>query len=458
MAIYHCSVKIIGNGRSIIAAAAYRASDVLVSEKTGIEADYTNKQWTVYTDIMLPENAPVEYAVRNTLWNAVEEAERRRDAQYAREIEVAIPREITDLGEQIELVREYVQKNFIDEGMIADIAIHNPPDKDGHNRPVDSDGRVTYSQENMVFRHPHAHILLTMRPVTKDGFGAKTVTRFIVDVDGNRVPQLNADGTQKIRVRGEHIEKLWQRERIDTVDWNNKEKIEQWREAWAGVCNMRLEKMDVELIDHRSYERQGIDREATHHLGVEAAHLEKRGIATELGDLNREIYARNEMRNEIDQTIKEAIESADKGIERSSVAEIESVFQEIKNFVYSIGNSFHDKVEELKNNIFSKIVKGDEIYGDGTDRGIDTIEKRQSEEMPDDRVTAERIRDIDREINSDRVGIADSEEEISNIEYRVFETDREWGTVSECDTIIERGEREECEDEFDFVESGSKEF
>jgi len=146
VAIYHLSIKIIsrGKGRSAIAAAAYRAGEKIISEYDGRVNDYSRKRGIVHTEIMLPDNAPTEFADRSTLWNAVEKSEKAVNAQLAREIEVALPVELTR-EQQIELTKQYVKRNFVDNGMCADVCVHDTGTG-----------------------NPHAHIMLTMRPFNKD--------------------------------------------------------------------------------------------------------------------------------------------------------------------------------------------------------------------------------------------------------------------------------------------------
>jgi hypothetical protein len=247
MAIFYMDVKIIGrsSGRSSVGAAAYRAGEKLhsiahASYQSGeklkgkggkITHDYTKKKGVVHSEILLPENAPPEYKDRETLWNAVELSETRKNSQLAREIIVALPKELK-LNEQIELLRAYVQENFVKIGICADIAIH---DNDDGN--------------------PHAHIMLTTREVTRDGFGKK-----------NR-------------------------------EWNKKETLLSWRKAWAHTINRVFMRKGLDArIDHRSYKEQGIDRQATIHLGHQAEALEKKGVKTERGDYNREVRQGNEIR------------------------------------------------------------------------------------------------------------------------------------------------------------------
>lgn len=230
MAIYHCSAKIISrsSGRSSVAAAAYRAGEYIRNERDGISHDYTRKRGVEYSEIMLPDNAPQEYRDRAILWNAVEKAEKRKDAQTAREFDVALPAELNREG-QIELLQEYTRDNFVSRGMIADICIHDKGDG-----------------------NPHAHIMLTTRAVTPDGFGGK--------------------------------------ERA----WNDKGLLNDWREQWAAVCNRGFERNNLpERIDHRSLAAQGIDREPTIHIGTTAHQMEKRGKESDRGRINGDVRERN---------------------------------------------------------------------------------------------------------------------------------------------------------------------
>lgn len=259
MAIYHCSIKIIsrGKGKSAVAAAAYRAGETLTNQFDGITHDYTRKGGVVHTEILLPVNAPAEYADRAALWNAVEKIEKAKNAQLAREIEIALPAELTR-EQNISLVREYVNQHFVAAGMCADICVHNK-----------NDG------------NPHAHIMLTMRPFERGGtWGAKQKKEYILDPQGKKIyaPQ----------------KRQYKCKSIPATDWNEQTKAEEWRSAWAEICNLFLEQNGhAERIDHRSYERQGIDQIPTIHLGAAASQMEKRGIATERGNLNREIEVTN---------------------------------------------------------------------------------------------------------------------------------------------------------------------
>lgn len=269
MAIYHLSIKIIsrGKGKSAVAASAYRSGEKIKNEYDGIVHDFTRKGGIAHTEILLPQNAPQEFANRSVLWNSVEKIEKSKNSQLAREIEIALPKEL-DREKQIELVRNYVKENFVDVGMCADIAIH---DKNDGN--------------------PHAHILLTMRPLNEDKtWGAKSKKEYILDENGEKVKLKN--GNYKTR-------------KINTVDWNEQDKAEHWRKAWADIINKCLEENSIQdKVDHRSYQRQGIEQIPTIHLGVSATQMEKKGIATDRGNINREIRKQNSILQEIKLRIK----------------------------------------------------------------------------------------------------------------------------------------------------------
>ena len=260
----HIPVSIIkrSEGRSAVAAAAYRSGTRLTNEWDGLTHDYTRKGGVVHAEIMLPAHAPSEFADRSTLWNSVEQIEKARDSQLAREIEAALPRELSR-EQQLALVRAYVKDNFVDKGMCADFAIH---DKGTGN--------------------PHVHIMLTVRPLKENGaWGAKCRKAYDLDENGQRIP----DGKGG-----------WKNHREDTTDWNDKGNVEIWRAAWAAYTNRALEAAGhPALVDHRSYKRRGIDKIPSVHLGPAASQMEKRGICTDKGEVNRQIAADNKLLKEI---------------------------------------------------------------------------------------------------------------------------------------------------------------
>ena len=219
--------------------------------------DYTRKGGVVYTEILLPDNAPSEYANRAVLWNAVEQIEKADNSQLAREIELALPIELTR-EQNISLVRNYVKKTFVASGMCADFCVH---DKDDGN--------------------PHTHIMLTMRPFDEHGkWGGKQKKEYILDKDGSKIydPQ-----KRQYKCRS-----------IPSTDWNNRNKADEWRAAWEGIANEEIKRLGFDArIDHRTYGEQGIQKIPTIHMGVAATQMEQRGIVTERGNQNREIAHTN---------------------------------------------------------------------------------------------------------------------------------------------------------------------
>lgn len=268
MAIYHLSAKVISRagGRSSVAAAAYRTAGRLHDDRQGLEHDYSRKEGVDHCEIMVPENAPDWMRDRNQLWNAVEIVEKRRDAQLAREIEVSLPREL-DRDQRLELLRGFIQREFVDRGMIADVAVHEGKARDGLGQP-------------------HAHVMLTMREMTGEGFGKKDRS------------------------------------------WNAPDLLLGWREAWARDANIALERAGrSERIDHRSLDAQRseaeqqveraraggqeelaferekkvveLSREPEPKIGPSANAQEKRGIVTERGEAFRAAQTRNAQREEL---------------------------------------------------------------------------------------------------------------------------------------------------------------
>jgi len=265
MANYHLSIQIIsrGKGRSAVAAAAYRAGERIKNEYDGYTHDYTNKKDVLNKEIFLPDHAPIEYKDRTILWNAVEKIEGNSNAQLAREIEFSLPVELS-MEQNINLAHEYVKKHFVNEGMIADVCIHES--KDGTN--------------------PHCHVMLILRPLEPDRtWGAKSRKEYMLDEHGERIKL--PSGEYKSR-------------KVYTVDWNDKTKAEEWRKGWADMQNKYLEQNGIaERVDHRSYERQGNGLIPTIHLGVATSQMEKKGIATDKGNHNRQVAITNK---EIKQT------------------------------------------------------------------------------------------------------------------------------------------------------------
>ena len=264
IAIYHCNISIVsrGKGKSAVAAAAYRSGEKLTNEWDGMTHDYTRKGGVVHTEILLPPNAPPSFSDRSTLWNSVELYEKAGNAQLAREIDAALPIELSR-EEQIRLVREYCSSQFVSRGMCVDFAIH---DTDSGN--------------------PHCHIMLTMRPLDERGaWAAKSKKEYDLDENGERIRL--PSGRYKTH-------------KVDLTGWNDKGNALLWRKAWADISNACLERAgSPERIDHRSNAERGIGEIPTVHMGVAACQMEKKGIATEKGELNRNIQKANRLIREI---------------------------------------------------------------------------------------------------------------------------------------------------------------
>lgn len=267
MSIYHCSIKNISrsSGRSAVACAAYRSGEELEDLETGITHDYRKKTGIAFAEIFLCKNAPERFQNREELWNEVEKIEKAADARLAREIEVAIPRELS-LKEMKNLVAGYA-KMLTEEGMCVDAAIH------------------------LKVGNPHAHLMCTTRKIKADGtWDQKEKKVYALDEFGNKIPVIDQETReQKIGARGRRI---WKRVTVAANDLNAKENVEKWRKMWSEHCNAYLE--PEQQIDHRSYERQGKkDVIPTIHEGYAAREMEKRGKLAERCEINREIAAAN---------------------------------------------------------------------------------------------------------------------------------------------------------------------
>lgn len=269
MALFHFHVTQVKRsaGQSTIASAAYRAGEKLFSEYYGEVSDFTKKRGVIHSEILLPPQAPAEYRDRATLWNAVEKAERGKKAQLAYSFDIALQNEFS-MEENIALARQFVSEQLVGRGMVADFAIHQPDKKDGG------------------IPNPHFHILCPIRPIEPDGkWGCKQRRVYRLDKDGNRI--LGEDGRPLF-------------DAVSTTDWGKPETLEQWREAWAAMVNAKFEEKELACrIDHRSYERQGLDTLPTVHEGVAVRQMEAKGIVTDKGDLNRWIKAANKLLRDI---------------------------------------------------------------------------------------------------------------------------------------------------------------
>jgi hypothetical protein len=288
----------------MIACAAYRSGEKLHSEYYGEDADYTRKGGVILTDILLPPHAPAEYADRETLWNAVENTERHPKAQLAYSFDIALQNEFS-LEENIALARQFLLDEFVSRGMIVDFAIHDPDKKGG-------------------IPNPYVHFICPIRPLKENGeWDAKQHRKYVLDEHGERV-------------RDDVGHDVFNA--VPTTDWGRPETLEHWRAAWAKMVNEKFaEKNLLCRIDHRSYERQGVEQLPTVHEGPAVRQMEAKGIRTDKGDLNRWIRKTNEMLRKIKARISELtdwLKTADEELNNAhspSLAEILGDFYQARN-------------------------------------------------------------------------------------------------------------------------------
>ena len=314
MAIYHLEAKMVsrGAGRSAVAASAYLSCSRILNDYDGVQHDYTRKQGLAWQAVFLPPMAPPEWQDREKLWNAVEEAEKTKDSRLAREFVAALPIELS-CQQQIELLQDFIREQFVDEGMCADVAIH---DTDGHN--------------------PHAHILLTVRPLTEAGaWQYKTEKEYLCVKDGEErgftaaeFKAAQTEGWEKqypykvgkkkvymapsaahahghVRVDKHPKSTRYGRQNPISARWTSEEQLVVWREAWATAANRCLELAGQDSrIDHRSHAERGLEERPTIHEGVAAQALERRGIISDRCELNRQIKADNALLRELKAELK----------------------------------------------------------------------------------------------------------------------------------------------------------
>ena len=303
-----------GAGRSAVAAAAYLSCSRLLNEYDGVQHDYTRKQGLVWQQVFLPAAAPAEWQNREILWNAVEENEKTKDSRLAREFVVALPIELSK-AQWERLLSDFVSDTFVSDGMCADVAIHDPYPP-GHN--------------------PHAHILLTVRPLNEKGkWQYKTEKEYLCVKNGKEqgftaaeFKQAQADGWEKqyqykvgkkkvymvpssAQAQGyERVSKYpkstkYGRQNPISERWNSEEQLVFWRKAWADVTNLHLERAgQEERIDHRSHAERGLEEQPTIHEGVIARALEKKWIVSDRCELNRQIKADNALLRELKAQMK----------------------------------------------------------------------------------------------------------------------------------------------------------
>ena len=316
MAIYHLEAKVVsrGNGRSAVAASAYLSCSKMLNDYDGVQHDFTRKKGLVWQEVLLPEFAPAEWKDRSVLWNAVEKNEKTKDSRLAREFVPALPIELTPAQWQ-ELLTDFIQNNFVADGMCADVAVHDPYPP-GHN--------------------PHAHILVTVRPLDEKGnWQYKTEKEYICARNGEErgftaaeFKTAQADGWEKqypykvgrkkVYLPPSEAEKhgyervskypkstKYGRQNPISERWNSEEQLVQWRKAWADAANRYLERYGYEeRIDHCSHAARGLDEQPTIHEGVAARALERQGIISDRCEINRQIKADNALLRELKAAVR----------------------------------------------------------------------------------------------------------------------------------------------------------
>ena len=304
---FHFNIFMISRGKSksAVASAAYISCEKIKNEWDGEVHDYHNKKGLLHSEIFLPENVPIALKDRTTLWNSVELNEKASNAQLARNFIIALPKELS-FEENKKLITEFIQKNFVSKGMIADLAIHDESDEENNNI--------------------HAHIMTTLRPINEKGeWQPKSKKEYILDEKGEKIKLKS--GNYKTR-------------KVELTDWNDKGNAEKWRENFASLCNQYLEKNHQEKrVDHRSYKRQGIEEIPTIHMGASASALEKKGIETDKGNINREIKKHN-----------------------SLVKAIKEKLLEINSWLNSLVSTFQAKYDEYKETRQQEIENKAELF------------------------------------------------------------------------------------------------
>ena len=403
MAIYHLEAKVVsrGTGRSAVAASAYLSCTNILNDYDGVRHDFTRKKGLVWREVFLPEYAPPEWKDRGVLWNAVEENEKTKDSRLAREFVPALPIELTPAQWQ-ELLSDFIQNSFVAEGMCADVAIHdpNPP---GHN--------------------PHAHIMLTVRPLDEQGnWQYKTEKEYLCVKDGEERGFTAAEfkiaqkdgwekqypykvGRKKVYMPPSEAEKQgleraskhpkstkFGRQNPISERWNSEEQLVVWRKAWADVTNRYLERYGHEArIDHRSHADRGLTEQPTIHEGVVARALEAKGIISDRCELNRQIKADNALLRELKASVKKLIDTVKNTIPTLAEA-MESLRGKMIIFCYQLGyirkgkNSMSkyvdtagpilERYDELKQEIKEKSREQKSLHSEKKDTSVFNVKKQ----------------------------------------------------------------------------------
>lgn len=367
IAIYHFEAKVIsrGTGRSVVAAAAYASCSRIYNDYDGVPHDYTKKRGTLYNEVFLPSNAPPEWQDRSELWNAVEEAEKTKDSRLGRELITTLPIEL-ELEDWKSMLKDFIRKECTDKGMCADVSIH---DTDEHN--------------------PHAHILLTMRPLDNKGkWQAKTQKEYLckhcdeeqgftaaefkaAQADGWEKQYQYKVGKKKVYMTPSEAEThgyeratkypkstRYGRQNPICAEWNSEEQVLRWRKAWEDVTNKALEQNNINVrVDCRSFKERGITEQPTIHEGVTAQIIEQCGIVSDRRELNRQIQADNKLLLELKTTVK-ALTDKIKNSVKNIAARLESLRGRLIMIQYQLNfNTAQSKKLKTTNMLIDQLLK-----------------------------------------------------------------------------------------------------
>ena len=472
MAIYHLEAKVIGrsSGRSAVAASAYMSCSKILNDYDGVLHDFTRKRGLVWEHIFLPENAQQEWQDRSELWNAVERAEKTKDSRLARELVVALP---VELGKEqwINLLADYIQSNFVAEGMCADVAIH---DTDGHN--------------------PHAHIMLTVRPLNDKGkWQYKTEKEYLCKRNGE---EKGFTAAEFLQAKAQGWEKQYQyyvgkkkvymplseaerhgyeraskypkstkygRQNPITARWNSDEQLVTWRENWALTSNKYLDEADRSdaQIDHRSHSARGIDDQPTIHEGYVAQAMERRGLIADRCEINRQIKADNALIRELKAAVKKIAQSIKMTVPALAEA-METLREKVIVICYHI---LHTKTGKLKISDYTKSARATVEKYKGVVKQISDKKKERKElqkqkdstpvlKIITHRELARRITELSEEIEelisektrllnamkcADDKGVSTVQRDISKMESALAELDkREAKFTAELDEALQQ--------------------
>ena len=396
MAIFHMSFSNIsaGKGRSAIASAAYRSGEKLFDDQEGRHYFYARSVMPE-SFILTPKNAPEWASNREQLWNEVEKKDRKSNSRYAKEFNVALPVELSE-SEQKELLTKYVQENFVDQGMVADVAIHRD------------------HQDN-----PHAHVMLTNRPFNPDGsWGLKAKTQYIKDENGKQL--LTKSGFPKQR-------KIW------LVDWDKKEKINEWRKNWALSVNQFLAQKNIpDRISEKSFENQGIDKVPTQHEGINSKRHERKAFNQQVKKYRKTKAGYKNMQEKV--INRGHLDSLSKNFSFNDKKVVKELSHELKTYISL--ESLDDKRRMLfnwKNSTLIKHAVGEDVTkqlltinqqesslkkaDELLNKVVDRTTKKLYPELDFEQITAAERRELIKETNSEQTIFKGSElnERLMNI-------------------------------------------